>query len=197
MRLGIKEKLEQVMKETKTLITCVGRNDELTRSDASLQLLGTGLEIEGPEANVRDAKVRSLVMLDMTVLHHDVFELSILIFKLLQAGLHCASLRVDSNILPLILGIQRKSLRNLVQISGTNIYISSAKKRLPNEPTQNQVTMYITGKKRNVISILPKIEASITQKVSFVHKLADFRLIGALIAIVLKTSPSGLPALKA
>lgn len=72
MRLGIKEKLEQVMKETKTLITCVGRNDELTRSDASLQLLGTGLEIEGPEASVRDAKVRSLVMLDMTVRSHHV-----------------------------------------------------------------------------------------------------------------------------
>ncbi len=181
MRLGIKEKLEQVMKETKTLITCVGRNDELTRSDASLQLLGTGLEIEGPEANVRDAKVRSLVMLDMTVRYHTVLELSILIHVQQQAGLHCATLRVHSNILPLILGIQRKSLRNLVQISGTNIYISGAKKRLPNEPTQHQVTMYITGKKRNVISILPKIEASITQKVSLVHMFVrTFSLISAL-----------------
>ena len=79
MRLGIKEKLEQVMKETKTLITCVGRNDELTRSDASLQLLGTGLEIEGPETSVRDAKVRSLVMLDMMVRSHHVLVFCILI----------------------------------------------------------------------------------------------------------------------
>jgi hypothetical protein len=67
MRKDIKDQLDEIMRETQTLITCIGRNDELERSVASLQILGTGLEIEGPEAFVKEAKVRCLAMLDKMV----------------------------------------------------------------------------------------------------------------------------------
>jgi len=67
MRAGIKHQLDQIMKDTKTMVTCVGHKDDLGRSETSLQLLGTGLEFEGPEAYIKSAKVKGLVLLDTLV----------------------------------------------------------------------------------------------------------------------------------
>jgi hypothetical protein len=72
---------------------------------------------------------------------------------------------VDNELIPIISGFQRKSLRNLGQITGTNIYIPSRQKQLPDTPINSSSITYITGKKKSVSSTVAKLEATIALKV--------------------------------
>ena len=161
MRLGIKQRLQQIMSETQSVIACVGRNDELQRSDASLQQLGTGLEIEGPEAYIKDAKVRSLVMLDaMVILEH--YRPS----SNTQSGLHTMTLEVESIKLPVILGRKGKSLQDLIRQFSSSIYVSYKRNRLvPATETKSVNYIFVTGKKKAVENTVAEINKLVNQKV--------------------------------
>jgi hypothetical protein len=88
-----------------------------------------------------------------------------------KTGLGYSTLKVDSELVPIISGFQRKSLRNLGQITGTNIYIPSSQKQLPDQRLNTSNTVYITGKKKSVSSTVAKLEATIAQKVRLISNI--------------------------